>query len=206
MPGVYRAERHAVLGGRAGLALPFTPTQGPIVFSRDHTGYLDSPMLMPGGVPWVGQASTLPGGIKSSGVDDCAIVCVAELAGTIGAGSSWGRVFFAHLAGGGWIFGDPERYFASFTSRVDRTRCYSLVYANRESSARESVQKLLGDGFPANKLSIYISNAHTTHFAMEFQVMGEFGETFSDEPGSVIAGPPYGPVTTDISRWLSQDV
>ena len=197
MSGVYRADpaSKGVRDGRAGLALPFTPTKGPIRFRQDHRSFLDSPMLFSSYsdiAPWFGDVSELKaGGIKTSGVDDCAVVCVAELKGTIGSGASWGKVFFAHLAGGGWVLGDPKPKFESFMKLANPTDCYSLVYANRNGSAGESVSYLLGNKFPAGKMSVYITNAGTTNFAIEFKVMGEYGEIFSTGAGRSNIGP-YG--------------
>ena len=204
MSGVYRADPAStgVRDGRAGLALPFTPTKGPIRFRQDHSSYLDSPMVFSSYsdvAPWYGDVSELKhGGIKTYGVDDCAVACVAELKGVIGQGASWGKVFFAHLAGGGWVLGDPKRKFESFTSLVNLKNCYSLVYANRNGSAGETVSYFHENKLPAEKMSVYITNAHTTHFAIEFKVMGEYGEIFSSGPGRSNC-PPYGYLSKEVS-------
>ncbi len=207
MSGVYRADpaSKGVRDGRAGLALPFTPTKGPIKFRQDHNNYFDSPMVFSSysdAAPWIGEASGLKaGGITTSGVDDCSVVCVAELKGTIGNGASWGKVFFAHLAGGGWLLGDPKRKFEIFMSMVSPKDCYSLVYANRDGSVGESVSYILGNKFPAEKMSVYITNAHTTNFAIEFKVMGEYGQTFSSGSGGSNR-PPYGYLSKKVGDYF----
>lgn len=207
MSGVYRANPGSVTArnGRAGLALPFTPTKGSIKFGQDYRSYLDSPMLFSSFsdvAPWCGDASELKrGGIRTSGLDDCAVACVAELKGSIGSGASWGKIFFAHLAGGGWVLADPKPKFEFFASLVNPKNCYSLIYANRDSSAGESVRYIIGQKFPAEKMSVYITNARTTHFAIEFQVMGEYGETFSSGASSYNRGP-YGHITTDVGKYF----
>lgn len=207
MPGVYRADPASqdVRDGRAGLALPFTPTKGPIRFQQDHRSYFNSPMVSSSFskvAPWVGNASDLKsGGIKTSGIDDCAVVCIAELKGTIDRGATWGKVFFAHLAGGGWVFGDPKPKFELYKKLVNPQDCFSLVYANRDSSAGETVRYLLSNQFPAEKMSVYITNAGTTHFAVEFKAMGEYGETFSNGASSSNRGP-YGHRSKTVIDYL----
>lgn len=209
MPGIYKASPKSKQGGRAGLALPFTPTTGPIRFQQDTTGYYDSPMFNPTKFmqpsPWVGKIADLKGGgIVSESMQACVIVCIAELRGSRGANPTWPCGFFVHLQGGQWDYKDNEKIKLSFESFVDdlvkdKSDCYSLVISNDVTGSTPSIEKILGAGFPANKMSVYIANASVIDVAVEFNTMGEFGETRrggkGKEPG------PYGIINKEIRKF-----
>jgi hypothetical protein len=191
MPGIYAADRSAA-SGRAGLALPFTPTTGPLRFAPGTNNFLDVPMHD----HYAGPASNVTG-LQTHGISECAVFCAAELTGRV-----WGGVYFAHVQGGDWsgtsAFGQRQRAFAtrkalnSFASRVDLAKCHAIILVPGELGYREFAGVPQSLGFPAEKLSVYISNTSGgLGFAVEFRTMGEFGEL--DTP-TVRARPstPYG--------------
>ncbi len=209
MPGLYRANPTVTdstgKAGRAGLALPFTPTIGSIRFKQDHRDYLESPMVedfFSGKIPWEGDASKLPGGgIKSYAMDNCVVVCVVQLNGAIGNGSSWGQGFFAHLPGGNWNMCDLGVKFDRFARYVDKSKCYSLVMANFDGGLGNTLERVFKNGFSKEQMSIYISNIRTIGVAVEFRNMGEFGEiTWNDSRDHK---GPYGVVDEDPRRYFN---
>ncbi|WP_282608111.1 hypothetical protein [Pelagibius sp. Alg239-R121] len=180
MPGLYRAKVEGkVILGRAGLALPFTPSDGPICFAQDHKNFFVSPMVNDfknPKAPWVGNPGQLPGGgIKTFHMDNCVTVCVAELQMNAGNGNCWSRAFFAHLSGGNWDWCDSGEKFKDFSLTVNPNLCYSLVIANFRTGTGTTIEKILNSGFPVEKMSVYITNMGTTDVAVEFRNKGEFG-------------------------------
>lgn len=207
MPGLYRANPSVTAKngktGRAGLALPFTPTVGSLRFRQDHSDFFESPMVedfYSGKIPWEGETSELAGGgIKSYGMDNCVVVCAAELKGRLGEKSSWGRGFFAHLPGGNWGMCDLETKFSRFSKSVERNSCYTLVMSNFDTGTREAVRPVYENGFPPDKLSVYVSNIGTIGVAVEFKRMGEFGEiTWTDLRSH---HGPYGVISAGVTSY-----
>ncbi len=206
MPGLYRANPSATATtgrlGRAGLALPFTPTIGSLRFRQDHSDYLDSPMVegfYNNKSPWVGNASDLPkGGIKTSGMDNCVVVCISELNGALGKGTNWGYSFFAHLPGGNWDMFDLRKKLEQYSWCVEKSRCYSLVMANFDGGLVETLKELFDFKFPVELMSVYVSNLGAIDVAVEFKNIGEFGEISWSDPRK--HNGPYGVVTTGDPR------
>jgi hypothetical protein len=183
MPGIYAADRDAG-AGKAGLQLPFTPTAGPLRFGQDLAGYLDVPMHD----CYSGAASAVTG-LQTHLISECAVFITAEF-----KQGKWGNVYFAHVQGGDWsglfAFGAQRRAkttreaLEAFAASVNVTDCYSVIVVPSDGSAYSSFgafpEKL---GFPASKLSVYISNTiGGLGVAAEFRYMGEFGEI--DTPGA----------------------
>src|SRR5262245_24651786 len=91
MPGIYRAQRGAA-PGRAGLALPFTPTTGPLRFAQDTEGFTNVPMHY----HYLGKAHKVQG-LCTFSISECAVFAAAEL-----TADGWGWAYFAHVQGGMW--------------------------------------------------------------------------------------------------------
>jgi hypothetical protein len=169
MPGIYAADRDSA-SGRAGLALPFTPTKGPLRFVHSVTGYKDVPMYD----HYLGPAASIVG-LQTHLISECSVFCAAEWTST-----GWGAVYFTHVHGGDWTGGrqlGSLKALKTFASAVRLADCYTVILVPGEMGYGPFAQ-LPGDlKFPASQLSVYISNTSGgLGFAVEFRVMGEFGE------------------------------
>lgn len=192
MPGVYVANRNGHVG-RAGLALPFTPTTGPIKFAQNWNEYVDVAMHH----CYFGDAGQIKGGgLCTHFISECAVFAVAER-----KGGAWGKVYFAHIQGGDWSgFYAGNNYdlalkskekLREFSASVNLNDCYGLIVCPGPMGYSRFVEYPQSLGFPENRMSVYISNTSgSLGMAVEFKVMGEFGEI--DSPQAFQREGPYG--------------
>jgi hypothetical protein len=164
MPGIYAADRNAI-PGRAGLALPYTPTTGPILIGVDTATFLNKPMMQ----PWQGDANEIAG-IRTEHMSDCIVVCVAELKNT-----GWGSMYFHHIMGGYWLV-EQDRAFQRFRDAVDNlNNCYSVVMATYESGTSVVIDQLKQRHFQPAKMSLYLTYSNSADVAVARE-NGSFGE------------------------------
>ncbi|WP_270934111.1 hypothetical protein [Falsiroseomonas oryzae] len=165
MPGFYIAKRGQP-PGRAGLQLPFTPTQGPILLGADTANFLDVPM----GPPWSGNFAALEG-IRTSAMTNCMVVCVVQA-----VGNGWGLGYFNHIPGGYWRR-DQDWTWMGFRNAVAAQDCYGVVFSGFQSGIGGLVDAV-ATFVPLANMSVYVTSIHETDLAVA-RAGGYFGETRS---------------------------
>lgn len=165
MPGLYVATNRAAARGRAGLALPYTPTSGPLAL-RSTAGMLQVPMS----APQSGDAQTFGHqGIWTTGVSDCSVVAVVEY-----HGGAWRRFFFEHVAGSNCIPKIRQAARDALNGAVGHR--FGVVAQYYGGSAFGSADELFNAALvpPANR-SYYQSGFSGMSFGIRW-MNGEFGE------------------------------
>jgi len=204
MPGVYSANRYSA-PGRAGLALPFTPTTGPVRFGADARDFLDVPMYY----HFSGTASKVPGGgLQTHLISECAVFGAAEWTGL-----NWGNVYFTHIQGGDWSGNSASdegskaqeravEALRQFVRKTNVNNCFSFMLIPGPFGYSQFANFPKSLGFKKELLSVYISNTSSSlGCAVEFRTMGEFGEL--DSPISANRETNYGILsrTGKFSNW-----
>lgn len=163
MPGLYTAHIRTNPAGRAGLALPFTPTTGPLRLNN-RAGLQKVEMSEP---LW-GDAQQYQG-VYTTGISDCSAIAIVEW-----AGNHWGRFYFEHVAGSDVTQTIISRARQAIGNRGPR--CFAVVaqyYGGTAFSAANMLFNVLGIANGAR--SYYRSNLSGMDFGLRFSG-GEFGE------------------------------
>ncbi|SFG17867.1 hypothetical protein SAMN05518801_10975 [Novosphingobium sp. CF614] len=176
MPGIYVAQKTG-MRGRAGLALPFTPTTGPIDLAVNHGEFITVGQDEP-----IDVSSGSLHGIKTAHVGECSVLIVAEW-----AGHDWGRLYFDHVGGSNFELAWPT--LKKFTGKVHQQHCYSAVLATTRYNAYALVGELIKVGYPAHCMSAYIASTDTIEvgYAVNGGLFGEISRS-SDQKDMT----PYG--------------
>jgi hypothetical protein len=158
-----------------------------------------------------GPASAVTG-LETHSISECAVFFAAE---RIGVGH-WGQVYFAHVQGGDWsgtyAWHDREtalsttRALVSFAGYVNRSNCFSIIVAPSATGYERFGELPQSLGFPADQLSVYISNTSgDLGFAVQVRYGWQFGE-IDDPIAKDNPSMPYGRRVTppSFTNWGSQ--
>lgn len=178
MPGVYAADRDSPDTGRAGLALPFTPTTGRLLLGVDHRTF----RAIEQDHPTAFDAGALDGIITHS-VGECSVVIILEW-----VGPHWGRGYFDHIGGSDWIV--QRREVRKFGKTVEKNRCYAAVLGNTPFNVRALTDGLLEEGYRADLISVYMAGASSIDVG--FAVFGGLFGEISGSTGQRREWAPYG--------------
>uniref|UniRef100_A4XV00 Uncharacterized protein n=1 Tax=Ectopseudomonas mendocina (strain ymp) TaxID=399739 RepID=A4XV00_ECTM1 len=167
MPGTYVVQDRNAGHGRAGLALPFPPTAGPLVIrEKNDLRYLQMSQ------PWCGDvADEAYAGCFTEGISDCSVVAVMEWEPQR---NGWGRCYFEHLAGS--AITSHSMQLASHVLRRVRGPRFAVVAQYYGGIAFSEADSLFDElRVPPQNRSYYQSGRRGMNFGLRF-FGGYFGE------------------------------